>query len=62
MTGLSGNRLSIFALRFRIASPRVSIDLSCASVNRNSIITSNHGLQNTKQTLNTVAVARLVEC
>ena len=36
MTGTSGNRLSICPLRFRIASPRVSIDLGCASVNRNS--------------------------
>ena len=36
MTGPSGNRLSICPLRFRIASPRVPIDLSCASVNRNS--------------------------
>ena len=26
MTGLEGNRLSICPLRFRIASPRVSID------------------------------------
>ena len=32
----SGNRLSICPLRFRIASPRVSIDLGCTSVNRNS--------------------------
>ena len=32
----SGNRLSICPLRFRIASPKISIDLSCASVNRNS--------------------------
>ena len=36
MTGPSGNRLSICTLRFRIASPRVPIDLGCASVNRNS--------------------------
>ena len=36
MTGPSGNRLSICPLGFRIASPRVSIDLGCASVNRNS--------------------------
>ena len=36
MTGPSGNRLSICPLRFRIASPRVPIDLGCASVNRNS--------------------------
>ena len=36
MTGLLGNRLSICPLRFRIASPRVPIDLGCASVNRNS--------------------------
>ena len=35
MTGPSGNRLSICPLRFRIASPRVFIDLG-ASVNRNS--------------------------
>ena len=36
MTGSSGNRLLICPLRFRIASPRVSIDLGCASVNKNS--------------------------
>ena len=36
MTGPSGNRLSICPLRFRIASPSVSIDLGCASVDRNS--------------------------
>ena len=36
MTGPSGKRLSIFPLRFRIASPRVPIDHGCASVNRNS--------------------------
>ena len=36
MTGPSGNRLSICPLRFRIASPRVPIDLGLASVNRNS--------------------------
>ena len=36
MTGPSGNRLSICPLRFRIASPRVPIDLGCASVNKNS--------------------------
>ena len=36
MTGPLGNRLSIWPLRFRIASPRVPIDLRCASVNRNS--------------------------
>ena len=36
MTVPSGNRLSICPLRFRIASPRVLIDLGCASVNRNS--------------------------
>ena len=36
MTGPSGNRPSICPLRFRIASPRVPIDLGCASVNRNS--------------------------
>ena len=35
-TGPSGNMLSICPLRFRIASPRVSIDLGCALVNRNS--------------------------
>ena len=37
MTGPSGNRLSICPLRFRIASPGVSIDLGCASVSRNSL-------------------------
>ena len=36
MTGPSGNRLSNCPLRFRIASPRVSMELSCASINRNS--------------------------
>ena len=36
MTGPSGNRLSICPLRFRIAFPRVLIDLGCASVSRNS--------------------------
>ena len=36
MTGPSGNRLSICPLRFRIASPGVSIGLRFASVNRNS--------------------------
>ena len=36
MTGPSGNRLSICPLRFTIASPKVPIDLGCASVNRNS--------------------------
>ena len=36
MTGPSGNRLSICPLRFRIASPRVSIDRGTAEVNRNS--------------------------
>ena len=38
MTGPSGNRLSSIGcpLRFRIASPRVPIYLSCTSVNRNS--------------------------
>ena len=36
MTGPSGKRLSIFPLRFRITSPRVPIDLGCASVHRNS--------------------------
>ena len=34
MTGPLGNRLSICPLRFRIASPRVPINLGCASVNR----------------------------
>ena len=29
MTGPSGNRLSICPLRFRIASPRLPIDLGC---------------------------------
>ena len=37
MIGPSGNKLSICPLRFRIASPRVPIDLRCASVNRNSL-------------------------
>ena len=36
MTGPSGNRLSICPLRFMITSPKVSIDLGCVSVNRNS--------------------------
>ena len=36
MTGPSGNRLSICPLRFKIASPRVPIDLGFALVNRNS--------------------------
>ena len=36
MTSLLGNRLSICPLRFRMASPRVPIDLGCASVNGNS--------------------------
>ena len=36
MTDPSDNRLSICPLRFRITSPRVSIDLGCALVNRNS--------------------------
>ena len=36
MTGPSGNMVSFCPLRFRIASPRVPIDLSCASVNKNS--------------------------
>ena len=31
MTGLEGNRLSICPLRFRIASPRVPIDLGFAN-------------------------------
>ena len=35
MTGPLGNRQSICPERFRIASPRVSIDLGFASVNRN---------------------------
>ena len=35
MTGLEGNRLSICPKRFRIASPRVSIDRGAAEVNRN---------------------------
>ena len=34
MTGPSGNRLSIiYPLRFRIASPKISIELGLASVN-----------------------------
>ena len=37
MTGALGNRLSIFPLRFRIASPKISIDLGFPSVNRNSL-------------------------
>ena len=36
MTGPSGNMLSFCPLSFRIASPRASIDLGCASFNRNS--------------------------
>ena len=36
MAGPSGNRLSICPLRFRIASPGVSIDQGEAEVNRNS--------------------------
>ena len=36
MTGLEGNRLSICPDRFRIASPRLSIDRGAAKVNRNS--------------------------
>ena len=36
MTGPSGNMVSFCPLRFRIASPRVPIDLGCASVNKNS--------------------------
>ena len=36
MTDPSANRLSICPLRFRIASPRVSIDRGKAEVNRNS--------------------------
>ena len=36
MTDPLGNRLYICPLRFMIASPRVPIDLGCASVIRNS--------------------------
>ena len=36
MTGGSGNKLSVCPLRFRIASPKISIDLDCASFNINS--------------------------
>ena len=36
ITGLEGNRLSIWPLRFKIISPKISIDHDCASVNRNS--------------------------
>ena len=36
MTGPSGNMVSFCPLRFRIAYPRVPIDLGCASVNKNS--------------------------
>ena len=36
MTGPSGNRLSFCPLRFRNASLKISIDLGCALVNRNS--------------------------
>ena len=36
MTGPSDNRLSICPLRFRIASPKISIDRGAAEVNRNS--------------------------
>ena len=32
MTGPSGIRLSMFPLRFRIASPKISIDLGCVSI------------------------------
>ena len=32
----SSKRLSICPLRFRIASPKISVELGCASVNRNS--------------------------
>ena len=35
MTGPSGIRVSICPLRFRIASSKIPIDLSCASINRN---------------------------
>ena len=36
MTGLEGNRQIYLPERFRIASPRVSIDRGAAKVNRNS--------------------------
>ena len=36
MTGRSGNRLSIYPLRFRIASPGVPIEFGFALVNRTS--------------------------
>ena len=36
MTGPSDNKLSICPWRYSIASPKISIDLGCASVNRNS--------------------------
>ena len=35
MTGLEGNRPSICPLRFRIASPNISIDLGYALANSN---------------------------
>ena len=35
MTGLEGNRQIYLPERFRIASPRVSIDQGVAEVNRN---------------------------
>ena len=35
-TGPSGNRLPICLLRFEMVSPKISIDLGCASVNKNS--------------------------
>ena len=35
MTGPSGNKLSICHLRMRIASPKISINLGCASDNKN---------------------------
>ena len=35
MSGLKGDRLSICPERFRIASPRVSIDRGAAEVNSN---------------------------
>ena len=36
MTGPPDNRLSICPLRYRNASPRVSVNFGCALVNRNS--------------------------
>ena len=41
MTGPSGNRLSICPLRFRIASPRVPVDLGGASVSTHYATTFN---------------------